>query len=120
MVQSINKKDRTITVTMYGDIEELCNRQSALIELLRNYDYENYGNSCSEMVSNCLDLLCELLPDYKTQKRGFETAGEYLVLPNELTENGKELIKEAIYMINHKGVKVRNEPNPIYEILKTK
>lgn len=120
MVQSINRKDRTMTVTMYGGIEELCNYQNALIGLLRNYDYENYGSECAEMVSNCLDLLSELLPDYETQKKGFETAGKHIVLPKDVTEKGEEILREAIFMIEHKGVKVRDEPNPMYEILKTK
>jgi hypothetical protein len=119
MVQSINKKERTITISLHADsVEDLFNHQQAIITLLRNYDYENYGDSCKETVCNALDLLTELMPDLEVQTRGFVAPENYLELPDNMSAKSKEILKEAIFTLKT-GTKVRSEINPIYQILKT-
>lgn len=117
MVQSINKEERTITVSLSGDVSELHNRQQAIIELLRNYDYDSFGNGCKGTVYYALELLSDLLPDEETQTRGFIPSNNYLELPEDLSEKSRTILREAIHMLKYKETTIRHEPNPIFQIL---
>ena len=117
MIEKINHSGREITVSLLGDTGELHSYQQALIDLLQNYNYEKSGGECAETVYYGLGLLSELLPNEEVQRRIFINDADYLELPESMTEQGREMIREALFMLAHPEVKVRQEANPIHQIL---
>ena len=115
MVEKINERKNEIKVKLTGGVGELCQYQHAIIELLQHYDHEDYNGGSAFYYA--LNLLSGLLPDEDVLQRGFISEGYYLELPENMTEQGREMIREAIFMIANPEVKVRQEANPIHQIL---
>ena len=61
-------------------------------------------------------LIENSLPELKAYKRGYNPEEKALILPEKLSKAQVECLRDAMFEIS-KGVKVRQKPNPITEIL---
>jgi hypothetical protein len=68
----INKKERMITIQLDGDPEELGMIQASLIDILRNYNYEEGGKHTQPTFFYILNLLEATLPDFDQMHKIFK------------------------------------------------
>ncbi len=88
-----------------ADAETLVRFQEAIIELLKNYDFNNYGQIAGETVSNALTLLQAISPDNDQQIKAFSDEVNYLPLPGNITQEQTKAIREIIHSIKYPGSK---------------
>lgn len=118
MVQ-VNTKKREISIITDGNSSDVVQMQRALIDLLQHYNFEDFGNAAEGTFYYALSLLENLLPDYDQQHRDLISEANYLELPESLNPKQVEAIREALLMVNHPETKVRAEPNPVHEAIKS-
>ena len=81
MVQ-IDSKTREIKITVSGDISDLTGMQTALMELMQQYNFKDFGNGAATTFYHTLNLLQALTPDEDQQQKGIDNT-----LKNESYEN---------------------------------
>ena len=69
MVQ-VDKKNRALTITFEGDTEDLTQMQDALIDLMKCYNFKDFGEGSGSTFFFALNLLKAMLPDDKQQIKG--------------------------------------------------
>jgi len=72
MVRFDKEKNRVLIEYELIDVDQLTCLQAGIIELVRNYQYSNYGADVSMHIICALDLLEAIIPTYEQQKRGLE------------------------------------------------
>lgn len=117
MVQ-FNAKKQEVTIVVNGDVSNLQEMQTALIDLLRNYRFSELGQSASNTFYFGLNLLESMLPDFEQQRRGLISDADYLEMPENMNQQQREKLKQALYMLGG-GKKSSSEKNQVFEALQT-
>jgi len=86
-----------------ADAETLVRFQEAIIELIKNYDFNNYGQIAGETVSNALALLQAISPDNDQQIKAFTDEVNYLPLPGNITQEQTKALREILHGIKYPG-----------------
>ncbi len=113
MVQ-VSNENNEITIKLKGDAETLVDTQKALIDLMRCFNYESFGSSTTDIMPFALDMLEALLPDTEQQQRGLINKANYLELPENINNNQRQTLKEALKQIEHPEVTIRSKANHIF------
>jgi len=76
MVQ-INKKTNQIEVSIPGDISDLTSMQTALMDLIQNYNFNDSGICANNTFFYAINLLQALTPDTDQQENGIKNRGQH-------------------------------------------
>jgi len=113
----VNAKKQEFTIKVQGDYSELVLTQAALIDLMKCYNFTDFGNSAGKTFYYALNLLEASLPDEDQQGRGYITTGKHVELPENLTARQTVFLSQALQMIeNPEDLK---QKNAVYEALKS-
>ena len=108
------KDDRKIIIEVDGSIEELSRMQIALIGLIRaRHLGEDETPIIQEDVYYALNLLEALLPTPEQQMLGFVRSNDYLELPENLSEKGRQALRTALHQIKNPDSLPLPKPNPV-------
>ena len=115
----INKQSREIKITIgNSDVSTLDLMAKALIDLMQNYNFTEAGSYTGNTFYWALQLLQEMLPTDNQMQDGLLNRNECIELPESMTPNQKQVLREALQMVEHPEVKVRATPNIILEAIK--
>jgi hypothetical protein len=117
MVQIDNKK-REIKIAFFGDVSDLTNMQTALMELMRHYNFKDFGNGADETFYFALNLLQALTPDTDQQENGLINKSDFMLIPEGITEKQKEQLRYAMLEVSNPGALKNPQKNPIIEALR--
>lgn len=72
MVQ-VNDKKQEITITIQGGVDELRHMQNSIINLMKYYNFEEYGMQAGDTFHFANNLLDAMMPEPAQLKTGVET-----------------------------------------------
>lgn len=102
-----NPSTQTVTIVLeHTDIENLVNMQSALFELIREYNFKDYGSIAAETVFYATHLLQAITPGLEQQMKAFTDNINYLPLPEQITPEQKQAIHSLLMNVKCPGQKV--------------
>jgi hypothetical protein len=97
----INKENKVVKIEFeqWCDVEKLVDMQTAIIDLISGYRYDDFGAGAGPMVSDALILLTALLPNLDQQGKAFIRNDNYLELPDNMTEKQRKSLRDALFTI---------------------
>lgn len=102
-----------------ADAETLVRFQNAILELVKNYDFDSCGKYAGETISNALELLQAITPNDDQQIRGFSDDVNYLPLPGNITQEQTQGIRTIIHEIKYPGSLSLNTEKILKQLLPT-
>ena len=89
--------------------------QTAIIDLISGFRYDDFGLGVGPMVSDALTLLSALLPNLEQQEQAFGEHRGFIKIPENMNIHQREALIEAVRMIEtgEKGL----IGNKVYEVL---
>lgn len=114
MVQ-LNRNPEQLTVTIDGDTNELVGMQKALIDLMMQYNFKEFGLGAQETFYFTLVLLDALIPDHDQQRKGLISNKNIIELPDNLTPEQIQTIRTQIMKIAKPELTISKEPDSLAE-----
>lgn len=99
---TVNPQNNSVTIVIENaDAETLVNFQEAIIELVKEYNYKDFGGMAGNIVAQALNLLKELTPDINQQMKAFADDEKYLPLPANITDEQMQAVRSLIMKVKY-------------------
>lgn len=116
----INNENKVVKIELeqWCTVEQLVDMQTAIIDLISGYRYEDFGTGAGPMVSDALTLLTALLPNLEQQEQAFGKPKGFIKIPENMNIHQRKALIEAVGMIET-GERDLTD-NKVYEALTKK
>ena len=99
---------------LFSPVETLETWKEALIRIVQRYDNKDYTDNPVYWI---MEMLEAFSPDLDQVKRGLSTDGDCFDLPENMNDNQRSAIAEALYGLKHGNLPSAGR-NPIFDYLK--
>lgn len=104
---TVNPQNNSVTIVIENaDAETLVNFQEAIIELVKEYNYKDFGGMAGNIVAQALNLLKELTPDIDQQIKAFADDKNYLPLPANITDEQTQAVRSLLMKVKYPDQKI--------------